>query len=442
MKKQILDIYSEHHELIERHSAGIFNLRRAEAYERFKTLAMPTLKTEAYKYCPLLDKMDVEWGVNLNRTKFGLRAEEMFHCAIPGMKATVAYMLNDVWGGDVEMIDLGNGAFVSSMEWAFSNHRELVEKYYGKALRDDKDAFVAVNETLAQDGVMVYVPKNVAVKMPLQVVNMLWSGRDMLVVNRNLFILEEGAELSLIDCDHAMDENSYFAIRMNEVLVGDNAKFTYCSMESTERNVFNLRRFAVSLQRNSVVNMGSFGIVCGATRNHIEVDMNGEGAETWLGGVLLASNDERCENYTTIRHHVSHCTSNELYKYILDKRARAGFSGRIVVDHGAQKTESYQTNRNVLLSDDAKVMGRPQLEIYADDVKCGHGATTGKLDEMAIFYMQQRGIGIDEARMLLLQAFTSDVIDHIENAALQDRLRLMIERRLKGEELSCINCGK
>jgi len=442
MKNQIIDLYESQHGLIERNSAGLFNLAREAAYQRLKSLNMPTLKNEAYLYCPLLDKMDVEWGVNLNRTMFGLKAEEMFHCAIPGMKASVAYMLNDVWGADCDEISLGNGAFVTSIKAAWLNHRELLEKYYGTALKDNNDAFVAINQTLVQDGIMVYVPKGVKVNVPLQVVNMLWSGRDMLVVNRNLFVVEDNAELQLIDCDHAMDLNRYFAIRMNEACVGVGARFTYCTMESTEANVFNLRRFAVSAARDSFINMSSFGIVCGATRNHVEVDLNGEGAEVWLGGVLLASNNEKCENYTIIRHHVSNCTSNELYKYILDGAAIAGFSGRIVVDHGAQKTVSYQTNRNVLLSDKAKVMGRPQLEIYADDVKCGHGATTGMLDEMAIFYMQQRGIGLDEARMLLLQAFAADVVSHIENSALQDRLRLMIEKRLRGEGTSCVNCGK
>jgi len=442
MKNQVIELYDSQRGLIERNAAGVFNLRREAAYLRLQAMSMPTLKHEAYLYCPLLDKMHVEWGVNLNRTKFGLKAEEMFHCAIPGLKATAAYMLNDVWGAECDEIALGDGAFVTSMTAAWTNHREIVERYYGTALHDDNDAFVAINEVLAQDGVMVYVPKNTKVSVPLQVVNMLWSGRDMMVVNRNLFVVEEGAELQLIDCDHAMDKNRYFAIRINEACVGEGAKFTYCTMESTEENVFNLRRFAVAAGRNSLINMSSFGIVCGATRNHVEVDLNGEGAEVWLGGVLLASNSEKCENYTIIRHHVSHCTSNELYKYILDGEAKAGFSGRIVVDHGAQKTVSYQTNRNVLLSDSAKVMGRPQLEIYADDVKCGHGATTGMLDEMAIFYMRQRGIGLEEARMLLLQAFASDVVNHIENSALQDRLRLMIEKRLKGEGTSCVNCGK
>ncbi|MCQ2344110.1 MAG: Fe-S cluster assembly protein SufD [Paludibacteraceae bacterium] len=440
MKNQVLEIYKSQKELLCSRSASIFNDGRDEAYEALKANEFPSTRTEAYRYCPLFDRMDCEWGVNLHRTRFGIKVQDMFRCAIPGIKATIGYMLNDVWGGGDNDILLGGGAFVCSMRHATVAHTELVDKYYGKALKDKDDAFVAINALLVQDGFFVYVPVGVSVTAPLQMVNMLWSGNDMLVINRNLVVLERGASLHLIDCDHSMDENRYFAMRTNEVIVSDNASFSYTSMESTRPSVTNLRRFAVSQAKDSRVNMGSFGISNGATRNHIEIDLNGEGAETWLGGVLLTRDTERSENYTIIRHHVSHGTSNELYKYILDGESRAGFSGRIVVDHGAQQTVSYQTNRNVLLSENARIMGRPQLEIYADDVKCGHGATTGMLDEAAIFYMRQRGIGLDEARMLLLQAFSADVIDHIDFPALQDRLRILIEKRLRNESVGCVNC--
>ncbi|MFI3296540.1 MAG: SufD family Fe-S cluster assembly protein, partial [bacterium] len=178
----------------------------------------------------------------------------------------------------------------------------------------------------------------------------------------------------------------------------------------------------------------------GNTRNDVEVDMHGEGAEVWLGGMLLGDKEQRCENFTTIRHKVSNCRSEELYKYIVDDKAVAGFSGRILVEKGAQKTESHQTNRNISLSKEARILGRPQLEIYADDVKCGHGATTGMLDQSALFYMQQRGIALKEARLLLLQAFSADVVDKIHIDALRDRLYLLIESRLRGEEMRCAGC--
>lgn len=440
MKQQLIDIYQQASELLCQRSAGIFNLRRAAAYARLCELATPTRKAEAYKYCPLFDRMDNEWGVNLNRTLFGINPAELFHCAIPGMKAVNICMLNDVWGCADDEVQLGSGAFVCSMKWAFSAHRDLLERHYATVLNDETDFFYTVNELLTQDGIFIYVPEGVQVEAPIQAVNMLWSGRDMLVVNRNLIVLERGAHLELIDCDHSMDQSRYFVCRMNEVVVGPEAGFSYYCLENTQPNVTNLRRYAIRQDRDSRTSFGTFGITNGATRNHIEVEFSGPHAETWVGGALLTRGDENCENYSIIRHHVSDCTSNELFKYILDDRSTAGFSGRIIVDHGAQHTVSYQTNRNVLLSEGARVLGRPQLEIYADDVKCGHGATTGMLDEMAIFYMQQRGIGLAEARMLLLQAFMADVLTHVDNSALRDRLRMLIEKRLRGEETGCVNC--
>ena len=178
----------------------------------------------------------------------------------------------------------------------------------------------------------------------------------------------------------------------------------------------------------------------GRTRNQIEIDLNGEGAETWLGGMLVSDRSQQTENFTVIRHNVPRCHSNELFKYILNGAAEGAFSGRIVVQKGAQKTEAYQTNRNICLTKEARMFAKPQLEIYADDVKCGHGATTGQLDEAALFYMQTRGIGYEEARMLLLLAFTSDVLEHVEIDALRDRLHFLVEKRLRGEESKCKGC--
>ena len=239
-----------------------------------------------------------------------------------------------------------------------------------------------------------------------------------------------------------MDNAEYFASRIAEIYVGEGARLNYCSMESTHEKMANLRRYAVSQAKDSIVKFSTFGLMNGATRNHIEIDLNGEGAETWLGGMLLIDKQQRCDNYTIIRHHKPNCKSEELYKYILDDEAEGGFSGRIVVDPGAQKTVSHQTNRNICLSDKARALGRPQLEIYADDVKCGHGATTGMLDQNALFYMQQRGIGLKEARLLLLQAFSAEVLENIELPALSDRLHLLIEKRLHGESMQCAGCRK
>lgn len=441
MKQQFLDLYNETAKQIEAKSALIFNKEREKAAARFANTPLPTRKTEAYLYCPLFDALKTNWGVNINRMRFGLQPDQIFRCAVPGMKTTVAYMINDVWANN-EKLDLGDGAFVCSMTYASVHHSDILDRYYNTILCDDNDSFVALSDMIVQDGYLIYVPKNTKVQAPLQFVNMMRAGQPLMGANRNLIVIEDNGSIELIDCDHTMDDASYLALRTTEVYVGKGARFNYCMMENTHASMNSLRRMTVAAEADSNSIISLFELANGASRNHIEINLNGQGASTWLGGMLLADKEQRTDNHTVIRHHAPNCKSEELFKYILDDSAIGAFSGRIVVDHGAQKTESYQTNRNICISENAKALGKPQLEIYADDVKCGHGATTGMLDEAALFYMQQRGIGLKEARMLLLQAFSAEVLEHITSPALSDRLHLLIEKRLKGEQMRCVGCQK
>jgi len=195
-----------------------------------------------------------------------------------------------------------------------------------------------------------------------------------------------------------MDDVNFFANRLTEIFVGENAHFDYYALENTHHKTNSLSQILVEQQANSRLITNIIGLNNGRTRNQIEIDLNGQGAETWLGGMLVSDRSQQTENFTVIRHNVPRCHSNELFKYILNGAAEGAFSGRIVVQKGAQKTEAYQTNRNICLTKEARMFAKPQLEIYADDVKCGHGATTGQLDEAALFYMQTRGIGYEEAR--------------------------------------------
>ncbi len=443
MQNQFITLYNETSQLIAQHSAPVLNPLRAEAARRLEQNGFPTRRTEEYLYCPLFNALKTDWGVNLNRITFGMKPEELFHCAVPGFKSTMAYVVNDVWHNSTPVIELGNGAFITSLTTACEKYPELVERHFGKQIAgDSNDAFDQLNMMLAQDGLFIYVPKNVEVQMPLQVIYLMRAAQSLMAHNRNIIVLEDNAQLNYLDCDHSMDSERYFAMRLTEIYVGAGARLNYYVMESTHTNMNNLRKYVVSQQRDSQLSMDFFGLNNGNTRNDVIVNLDGEGAQTRLGGMLLADKEQRCENYTIIRHNVPNCKSEELYKYILDDSAEAGFSGRIVVKEGAQKTESYQTNRNICLSKDARALGRPQLEIYADDVKCGHGATTGMLDEKALFYMQQRGIGLKEARLLLLQAFATEVLDHINVEPLRDRLRMMTEKRLRGEDFHCAGCMK
>ncbi|HKL96150.1 MAG TPA: Fe-S cluster assembly protein SufD [Paludibacteraceae bacterium] len=437
-----IELYQQASEAIKKHSATALNERRDDAFARFAAVGFPTSKEEDYLYCHVMDNLGLNFGLNVNRVTIPVDPANVFKCDVPGIQAHLYFILNDEFytRSDANQTGLPDGAVMCSMIEASERYPHLLKQYLGKQIADKKDGFTAFNETFAQDGYFLYVPKNVVLDSAIQLVNIMRSDVDLMANGRNLIILEEGAQAKLLVCDHTMDSVSFFANRLTEIFIGENASFDYYSLENTHNETNNLSQIFVDQQANSRLITNLIGLNNGRTRNQVEIDLNGEGAETWLGGMLVSDCQQKTENFTIIRHNVPRCTSRELFKYVLNGSAEGAFSGRVVVKKDAQKTEAYQINRNICLTREAHMYSKPQLEIYADDVKCSHGATTGQLDEAALFYMQARGISAEEARMLLLLAFTSDVLVHIEIEALRDRLHLLVEKRLRGEESKCKGC--
>ena len=214
----------------------------------------------------------------------------------------------------------------------------------------------------------------------------------------------------------------------------------YYDLEESSVSTTRFSSLHVKQAANSNVLVNGITLMNGLTRNNYYIELNGEGAETALCGMSVLDKEQHLDTYTHITHAVPHGTSNELFKNVLNDRALGAFSGRILVKEGADKTAAYQTNRNLCATREARMYSKPQLEIYADDVKCSHGMTTGQLDENALFYMRSRGIPEEEARMLLSVAFTSDVIDSIRVEALKDRLHKLVEKRFRGELAKCAGC--
>ena len=304
-------------------------------------------------------------------------------------------------------------------------HPELVKKYYGKLADTSKDGVTAFNTAFAQDGVLLYVPKNVVVEKPIQLVNILRGDVNFMVNRRVLIILEEGAQARLLACDHAMDGVNFLATQLEE----------------THTSTVRISSLYVRQEANSNVLLNGMTLHNGTTRNTTEVTLAGEGAELNLCGMAIADKNQHVDNNTTIDHAVPNCTSNELFKYVLDDQSVGAFAGLVLVRPDAQHTSSQQTNRNLCATREAHMYTQPQLEIYADDVKCSHGATVGQLDESALFYMRQRGISMREARLLLMFAFVNEVIDTIRLDALKDRLHLLVEKRFRGELNKCQGCA-
>ena len=442
VEQQYIDLFSQCEAMICRHSAEVMNAPRAMAFADFERLGFPTTKEEKYKYTDAAKLFEPDYGLNLNRLDIPVNPYEVFKCDVPNMSTALYFVVNDAfYSKALPKTPLPEGVLLGSLKDMATQYPDLVKKYYGKLADTSKDGITAFNTTFAQDGFMLYVPKGVVVDKPIQLVNILRADVNFMVNRRLLVVLEEGAQARMLVCDHAMDDVNFLSTQVVEVFVGDNAVFDFYELEETHNSTVRFSNMYVAQEANSNVLLNGMTLHNGTTRNTTEVILNGRGAEINLCGMAIADKNEHVDNHTIIDHKVSDCTSNELFKYVLDDQSVGAFAGKVLVRPGAQHTASQQTNRNLCATREARMYTQPQLEIYADDVKCSHGATVGQLDEKALFYMQQRGISYKEARLLLMFAFVNEVIDTIRMDALKDRLHLLVEKRFRGELNKCQGCA-
>ena len=423
------------------HSAEVMNAVRDEAYENFKRQGFPTKKVERYKYTDIEKLFEPNYGLNLNRLDIPVNPYDAFRCDVPNLSTSLYFVVNDAFYKKSEpKALLPEGVIVDSLKNQAEKNPELIAKYYAKLAKTDEDAITALNTMLAQDGLLVYVPKNVVVDRAIQVINILRSDVDMMVNRRVLIVVEEGAEAKLLFCDHAADDKNFLATQVIEAYVGRNASLDLSCLEETHAKNVRVSNLYIDQQADSRLNHNVITLHNGVTRNRVDLSLSGEGAECVLNGCVIADKEQHVDNNTVIDHKVEHCTSSQLYKYVLDEKAKGAFAGRVLVRHGAQKTSSEMRNQNICATREARMFTQPMLEIYADDVKCSHGSTVGQLNDAAMFYMQQRGISQKEAKLLLEFAFVNEVIDTIRLEPLRDRLHHLVEKRFRGELSKCEGC--
>lgn len=433
-EKQYIELYEQCREMIFEHSSDVMNAQRDAAFERFNQGGFPTRKVERYKYTDIQKLFEPDYGLNLNRLEIPVNPYDAFRCDVPNLSTSLYFVVNDGFYTQAHPKGhLPEGVIVGSL-------KEHATMLYNQLAGKDGDAVTDLNTMLAQDGLFVYVPKGVVVDRAIQVINILRSDVDLMVNRRVLIVLEEGAEVKFLFCDHAMDDRHFLATQVIEAYVGENAKLDLYCLEETHNKNTRVSNVYIEQQANSRVNHNVITLHNGVTRNKLNLDLVGEGAECSCNGCVIADKQQHVDNNTLITHHVSHCTSNELYKYVLDDEATGAFAGRVLVKKDAQKTTSQMTNQNLTATKQARMYTQPMLEIYADDVKCAHGSTVGQLNDAALFYMQQRGISKKEARLLLQNAFINDVINHMELEPLRDRLHYLVEKRFRGELNKCEGC--
>lgn len=440
-EKQYIDLYGECRDMLRKHSCEVMNAVRDEAFENFKRLGFPTKKVERYKYTDIPSLFEPDYGLNINRLEIPVDPYKAFKCDVPNLSTSLYFVVNDsFYDKALPKKELPEGVIVDSLARIAAEKPELISRYYAKIAKTEEDGITALNTMLAQDGLLIYVPKGTVVDRAIQVINILRSDVDLMVNRRVLIIVEDRAEIKLLFCDHAADDRRFLATQVIEAYVGENARLDlYCLEETHAKNV-RVSNVFISQQANSRVNHNVITLHNGTTRNRTDLAFEGEGAECNLAGCVIADKDQHVDNNTLIDHKVGHCTSNELYKYVLDENAVGAFAGKVLVRHGAQHTTSQETNQNLCTTKTARMFTQPMLEIYADDVKCAHGSTVGQLNDAALFYMQQRGISKKEAKLLLEFAFINEVIDHMKLEPLRDRLHYLVEKRFRGELNKCEGC--
>lgn len=370
-----------------------------------------------------------------------LPVEEYFTCQVANMGSVMLPLLNGWYvHKDSHLTRYENGVVAGSLKAAIQECPELVDAHLNQLAAEDKDDLTASNETQYTDGIFIYVPDNVKVPQPFQIVSLVNSREDLLVQTRNIIHVGRNAELSLIQCDDSSKYGKTFLNIFTGIFLEENARLHYYKTENKEAESLLFHHINVYQKGYSFFLSNAITFNAGYVCNNIRVNLNEPFAEAQLYGLYLVDKTQHCDNRIKVLHNCPDCKSFQLYKGIMDDDAEASFHGHVVVQPDAQRTNAFQTNRNILLTDKAKINTQPFLEIYADDVQCSHGATVGQLDDEALYYLRTRGIGERSARKLLMFAFANEICQHVDIQALKDRLSDMVQRRLDGELTICDQC--
>lgn len=438
---QYIDLYKGHAAAVDANGAGVLNARRGEALKALETMTLPAKGSENYEVTDLEKILSADYGINISRIRGRYDPAATFHCGVPSLSTSLFLQVNDVYAeSEGAREGLPEGMYVGSLREFAERYPETAAGRYG-VLADIANPIVALNTLYAQDGIAVWVGKGVKVEKPLQIVNIFQSTMPLMAVRRVLVILEEGAEVKILTCDHTQNpEQEFLSLQTIELFAGKDSVLDYYDLEESSERTTRLSSLYLRQEEGSNVMIDGITLYNGITRNGYYCRLDGADASLRLYGMGIEDRKRHLDTYSRVVHAGKGCKTDELFKYVVDDEAVGAFGGLIHVLRGADKTEAYQSNRNIVGSEKARMFSKPQLEIYDDDVKCSHGTATGQLDGMQVFYMCTRGIPEATARLLLKQAFMADVIEGVRLPGLKDRLRLLVEKRFAGGPSNCGYC--
>lgn len=437
---ELITLYRENNGLLENISGKLLNQHREHAFHDFDKLGIPTVKNENYKYTPLEKYFAGNYDVELQANPFKLDVNSIFKCDVPDLNTHVVLVMNGFYYSSDQMDSLPQGIIICGLNEASVKYPELFDKHYSKYADTSIDGLVALNTLFAHDGVFIYIPDGIQMTRPLQVINLSYSDRNLRITRRNLIVTGDNVRSAIVVCDHTVSNHSFLTNSLTEIYAGRNTSINYDWLQNENGQSTHINNIFIHQEEASTFGSSIVSLHGGLIRNNFYAELAGQHADTSLNGLFLCDDKQHVANYILVDHASPNCTSNQLFKGILDDEATGSFNGKILVRKDAQKIQAYQKNNNILLSPTARMNTKPHLEIYADDVKCSHGATVGQLDSEALFYIRSRGINEDEARHLLMYAFANEIVGKISVPVLKERIIDLVDKRLRGELSRCNEC--
>ncbi len=405
--------------------------RRREALARFQALGFPTKKVEAWKYTDVSPITKSRFQPAARIKGNGLPADRLEPEMFGKFEGTELVFVNGRSSRPRIVRGLPEGVRVRSLTQELLEDPASLEPYLGTLGLPDGNPFTELNTAFLQDGGFVHVPKGIAIEKPIHLLFVSTAQAEPAVAHpRNLIVVEDGAQVTVTESYAGLDNGLYFTNAVTEAIVGDGAVLDHYKLQRESERAVHVGALNIVQGRASNASDTSIALGGGLVRNDVNQRFTAEGGELAMNGLYAVTGQQHVDNHTRIEHETPHCSSRELYKGILDGRSRGVFYGNIVVHPGAQKTNAVQTNKNLLLSKEALVDSIPGLQIYANDVKCKHGSSTGQIDEDSVFYLRSRGIDAETARSILTYAFAREVVDLIKVPAMRSTLGVLLLSRL------------
>ena len=440
-KDRLIELFHREKDSITELATPMVNRIRQHALSRFEKNGFPTKQLENWRFTDLTPLLNTEFRFDFSNKSRSMDIEKIFTCDVYDLDTFSITLLNGWFVyKSAPLTKLDNGTVIGSLAKAMEVYPELIDQYFGQAANTHQYELAALNTAFVQDGLFIHVPDGVTLNKPIQLINIVNADHPVFLQPRHLIIAGKGSKITLVHCDHSLTHNVSFTNTLTEIFAEESAVVDHYKIQNKGRNSALITNTFIRQKKSSTVYSNMITLNGGFTKNILDVSLPEPDCRSEHFGLYLVDSNQHVDNQVYIDHIAPDNYSNQLFKGILDDEAKAVFSGKVMVRRHAQHTIAHQNNKNILLTDEAKANTQPHLEIYADDVKCSHGATVGQLDPEAMFYLRSRGLCERTARQMMMIAFAGEVVQKISIEALQERIQHLVEKRLRGELSICDQC--